>query len=216
MPVPDRGLRSGTFSSAVKLPIVGAHCACALGHLMADGEPLYYRLDRDDRIVEVGGNWDQFAQQNGGDEIVSHRVIGTPLFKYIDGETSRDHIWTAVDSVRKLSAPRKLAYRCDSPDLKRYMEMLIKPDVAGGVVVEHTTLRVEPLTPTIRFVSGGASQALVIRCSMCSRVRIKGLWIEPDAAMAERLIAPNATHRVAYGVCVECRTLAGRAPTHPK
>ena len=182
---------------------------------MSEDKPLFYRLDRTDRIVEVGGEWDRFAEENGGSDVVANRIIGTPLFKHVAGEASRNYIWTAVDMVRKLITPRRFAYRCDSPSQKRFMEMVIKPDASGGVLMEHYTVRVEPLRPKARFVAGReGAPALIIRCSMCNRTRHQGIWLEPDVAVAEKALEPDGTHQVAYGVCTQCRQLAGRAPDH--
>lgn len=182
---------------------------------MPEEKPLFYRLDRTDRIVEVGGEWYRFAEENDGGDVIAERIIGTPLFKHVSGEASRNYIWTAVDMVRKLVTPRRLSYRCDSPSLKRFMEMVIKPDASGGVVLEHYTVRVEPLRPKARFVAGSeAAPALLIRCSMCNRTRHQGRWLEPDAAAAENLLPADKIHQVAYGVCKQCRQRAGRAPNH--
>lgn len=178
---------------------------------MSSPEPTFYRLDSDDRIVEVGGAWDTFAEENGGTGLSAQRIVGTSLFKYISGATSRTHIWTAVDSARKLLSVRRVPYRCDSPGLKRFMEMVIKPEGSGDVLVEHFTLRVEPMQHRAAFVAG-SGHSLLIRCSMCNRIRIKGIWMEADTAVGENRLSPEATHCVAYGVCTDCRQRAGRAP----
>ncbi len=162
------------FPRAEKPPIVTGNRRCAQARAMSDDTPLYYRLDRNDRIVEVGGTWDHFAQENGGEDVVSDRILGTQLFKHVSGKTSRDFIWTAVDSVRKLAAPRRFAYRCDSPEFKRFMEMLITPDAAGGLLVEHTTLRVEArsgqyVSSPVKEDEGSSSSAAACAIASASR-----------------------------------------------
>jgi hypothetical protein len=185
---------------------------------MPDDHDLSYRLDNQDRIIEVGGDWDRIARENDGGEVVAERVLGTTLYTHVSDGPGRMFVWTMLDSVRKLFRPSTKLYRCDSPDCKRQMEMTILPQSGGGLLVQHRTIKIEPLAPRVRYVgqawqrSSGLRGGLVLRCSMCVKLKIDGVWYEPEVAIRAGLIEPGGIAKVAYGVCEHCSEVARRPP----
>ena len=184
---------------------------------MADRSAIYYKVDADDRIVEVGGGWDRFACQNDGSGAVADRVLGTRVYAHVKGEVCKTFVRTKLDAVRQLGKPIVRPYRCDSADCKRYMEMQISPQRLGGLLLEHRLVRREPLERQIRFVfSPAARRSSLLRCSMCSRVRLAGQWREPEL-VAKHLPAPApagaaSVHAVIYSVCADCKAAARLPP----
>jgi hypothetical protein len=188
---------------------------------MASSEPvgeqtsaLSYTIDRADTIVAVSGAWDDFARDNDGAAIVSERIIGQKLDQFIHGDETLMFVRTMIMSARVLQRPVHRPYRCDSPSLKRFMEMTVQPRPEGIVEVIHRELRSEPIACKIPVVaeSPGARAPFVKRCSVCNRVRAKDVWSEIDeAAQAKRLPADVAPLKVIYGVCPDC--LASRGVT---
>ena len=180
---------------------------------MAIEADLFYRLDGENNIVEVGGKWDDFAEQNNGAKAFAKRIVGTQLFTHISGTTSRDFVWTMIDAVRKTGKPSVKSYRCDGPEIKRFMEMTIVPEEAAHVRVEHRLLRIETRSVRAAFTTGhGASGRVLIRCSMCNRVRAKGRWLEIEQAVAANSAGAQDSYPVAYGVCGSCRESASQPP----
>lgn len=162
---------------------------------------IVYRLDQADRITEVGGAWDRMALENGGDALCGHSVLGRNLYDFISGDVSKMFVRTLIDGVRVLHRPRTVAYRCDSPGLRRYMEMSINCDDGGGVVLEHRQLRTEATGRRFDFLVGlQPVRQMVVRCSHCNSVKFGGVWGEPEALLpAEPSQVP-----VIYGVCPSC------------
>jgi hypothetical protein len=173
-----------------------------------------YRLDGQDRIVEVGGHWDRLAHENEGAAVVADRVLGTTLYAHVADEASRMFVWTMLDSVRKLRRPSTKPYRCDSPECRRHMQMTIVPEAAGGLLVQHQLIKIEKRPVRMRFV-GLASEGLarVVRCSMCVRLKIAGVWHEPKPELLTGLTHNDGATRVVYSVCEDCRDRARRPPT---
>lgn len=100
---------------------------------MGDDGSIYFRLDGRDRILEAGGpEWDRFARDNGGEAAFRQRVEGSDIFAHVCGETTIMFLRVLLDGVRVLGRPVTRAYRCDSPDLKRFMTMTITPVGTGG------------------------------------------------------------------------------------
>jgi hypothetical protein len=174
---------------------------------MSSADDLYYRLDAANRIVEVGGSWDRFAVENGGEELLGGRIEGRSLFGFISGRATRDFVWTMLDAVRELQATRSIDYRCDSPRLKRLMKMTLVPQPAGGLVLTHRLVSSEPHLASSRFEPARAAtsgRGLILRCSVCSRLGRKGSWSEPEERPSVTDTRSEATLKLAYGVCPHC------------
>ncbi len=174
---------------------------------MPDDDSIYYRLDAEDRIVEAGSDaWDEFAKQNGGRSALRVQIEGTKIYAHVAGEASRMFVWTMLDGVRKLGRGTTKLYRCDSPNLKRQMEMTIAPAGNGGLLVTHRTVRTEPLLRPLSFAaSPRQSTRLLVRCSMCNRLRVDGAWREPEAVQSLAAQPPGrGAIAVAYGICEPC------------
>lgn len=175
-------------------------------------EVLSYTLDKADNIVAVGGNWDAFARENDGESLLASKIIGCNLDQFIHGDITRMFVRTMIMSARTLQRPVLRPYRCDSPKLKRFMEMTVLPGAQGAVEVVHRELRSEPIAHPmpISAAPAGAGKRFVKRCSICNRVKAQDIWSELDAAIdAARIPAGAHDIKVIYGVCPDC--LAGRA-----
>jgi hypothetical protein len=175
---------------------------------------LSYTIDAADTIVAVSGLWDDFARDNDGESIVAEKIMGQKLDQFIHGDETLMFVRTMIMSARVLQRPVHRPYRCDSPSLKRFMEMTVQPRPEGVVEVIHRELRCEPIACKIPVVAefSGARAPFVKRCSLCNRVRAKDVWSEIDEAVqAKRLPADVAPLRVIYGVCPDCLVHRGVA-----
>lgn len=176
---------------------------------------LSYTLDSRDRIVAVGGDWDGFARDNDGSDVLARTVIGRRLEEFITGDATRMFVRTMLMSARTLKRSIRRPYRCDSPQWRRLMEMTIVPLAQEMLEVRHHQLHAEPLpyTMAITAVTSTAASDFVKRCSICNRIRAGKVWSEVDAAVLDGRLAPTGTLRVIYGVCPDCLHAAGHR--HP-
>jgi hypothetical protein len=166
----------------------------------------FFRVDRTDRILEVGGAWDEFARGNDGERAVAHRVIGTRLLDHISGDVSRMYVRTVFEGVRILGRQVTRSYRCDSPATKRFMEMTVTPEATGGLLVEQRLVRAENLVRPVGIVPGVPGRpGSRVRCSMCNRLKVGADWREIDHPNDDAGTAGPIA--VVYGVCSSC--LAG-------
>ena len=169
-----------------------------------------YTLDEADCIVAVGGAWDDFARVNQGDAVLSSKVIGRKLDQFIHDDVTRMFVRSLLMAARLLGKPISRPYRCDAPELKRFMEMTVTPDARGCLEVKHRELRIEPMLHRVRLVAAppGSQAVFTKRCSLCNRVQTQGVWSEVDAAvLAGRLTDSGAGLKVFYGVCPDCQAL---------
>jgi hypothetical protein len=171
--------------------------------------PLSYTLDETNAIIAVTGNWDRFAAENGGDDLLSMKIIGQRLDRFIAGDVTRMFVRTMLMSARTLKRNIQRTYRCDSPQIKRFMEMTIVPLGDGVLEVCHRHIRSEPYRYAVAFTpaAAGTTTGLIKRCSVCNRVRLRQSWRDADdALLSESPPAAGATTQltVIYGVCPDC------------
>lgn len=169
-----------------------------------DYRPILYRLDAENRIVDVGGDWDRFAIDNDAEEISGHTVVGVPLRRFVSGDITRMFLDTMLMRVRVSNAPVSASYRCDSPGLKRQMAMTLNPD-GQDIVVTHRVVAVEHLPRPLQVVKASDSgrRRLVKRCSMCARLSLPG-----GAAIAAedyQSATANSLLAVIYDICTNCQ-----------
>lgn len=170
----------------------------------APGERLTYRIDRRDVISDVHGAWAAFATANGAPQIAN--VLGQSLWDHVSDDTTRQVYHDLLARVRTGHAVT-FSYRCDAPDLRRFMRMTMREVAAGSVefdsVVERTEARAVP--SLLDTPAGGTSGIIVRVCSWCKRVHVRETWQEVEVAV-ERLglftggPAPSLTH----GMCEDC------------
>lgn len=169
-------------------------------------QSLFYALDRQDRIIDVGGAWDDFALENDGKSVLRERVLGTPVFKHVNGDISAMYLRTLLSSVRLLDRSVTRCYRCDSPGTKRFMEMTLTPDADDGVMIAHRLLRTESLPARFIFTVAKGRPSFAVRCSMCNRLKQDGEWQEPEVLLSKHDWGNAQPRSVIYGVCDDCMT----------
>lgn len=155
-------------------------------------------LDTNDLIVRVSPEWDVFALANDGEQAVGAKVCGRRLLDFVAGDITR--IWVH-NLLCKARMGRRIErdYRCDSPTMKRYMQLAIELDAERTVRMRHTLLREEPMQHPVEFALGSSSAPYRERCSICNRIQIADQWHEADAVNAGQ--NPVA---VLYTICPDC------------
>lgn len=172
----------------------------------------WYLLDAQDQVVAVSGDWDRFAHANEGQTATTAHVVGRYLFDLIAGDSTRMFMRACLEAARLTGSSRTVRYRCDAPDLCRYLEMTLTPGEGGSVMVEHYVRRLVPRLPVSRQVSVGRYHQDVVwlRCSQCLRVRGAGAVTALDGRswQAAEHLPPNggATLFVRDVVCPQCQT----------
>ncbi|MCC1495063.1 hypothetical protein [Cognatishimia sp. F0-27] len=136
-----------------------------------------YTVDRSNRIMSVGGNWDAFACENGGQSAVAQNVIGGILFDFVEGFDTASVLNAVLFSVRSKQRPCITTYRCDSQVEKRLFRMHVAPLLHGGIRVHHQLLSWSLIAdqPRVRPLNSEASDH---RCSVCCKVQVGEKWID--------------------------------------
>jgi hypothetical protein len=171
-------------------------------------EPYVYRIDGQDRIVSVSGNWLAFAEENhAGNTCHPDRVLGRFIWDFVAGEPTRHLYEMVLQKVRATLKPIRIKFRCDAPDERRFCHLVIIP-LAAGVLDCYSRVSTTELRPTVRLldVHTPRASALIRMCSVCKRVALSDdQWLEvEDAITALKLFDVPRLPHITHAVCPDC------------
>jgi hypothetical protein len=165
-----------------------------------------YELDAELRIRAVDEAWSEFAAANEAPELITPRPLGRPVFDYIQDATTV-HLYRALfERVRRTGRPIEFPFRCDSPGLRRFLELEIRPGASSGLELHTRVLRLEPRAPSALLERAHRRGSELLRmCSWCKGVETPNQWCEVEEAIValrlfERELLPTLTH----GICPPC------------
>ncbi len=169
-------------------------------------ESTFYRLDSKDVIISAGGSWDSFAHENKASALSAGEVEGHCFWEYIAGDATVMWLKALFGYVRIRQQAVERNYRCDSPDVKRFMRMHVIPEENGNLFLEHDILSVEPRSKSANFnkLHRQGVDNLIFRCSICNQVYSDGVWGEVES-LDKTLNLQELT--VAWTVCENCKDL---------
>lgn len=160
-----------------------------------------YTLDRDNRIICLGGSWDDFALKNDGSNAMAEKVIGHSLWNFVEGFEVQSFLNAIFFAVRQKNQPFSTLYRCDTSNKARLFKMTATPNSLGHVHVGHQLI--EP--PRIAAPSSVMTLDSIMcsnRCSMCCSFKVDEEWVDPFA-YPETEFFPYS-----HVICPSCKALA--------
>lgn len=179
-----------------------------------------HRTDAKDLIVSVDQAWVEFAQENWRPDFKPEWVLGRSLWDFIHGADTQAVYRLAIARARSQDRGLTLPFRCDSPDLRRFMEMTITSLGDGGLEYGCLLLREEVRAPVPFRPCGPCAPGRVLKaCSICLRLE-RPSWTELGYAGSDGGAAWQEAERVlpvvaaleegyfpplTYGVCPDCR-----------
>jgi hypothetical protein len=170
-------------------------------------ELITYQIDRSDRIVSVDEAWSTFAIANGAPSLAGDAVLGTLLWDYIADEATRWIYQEIVGRVRRSALSCSCPFRCDAPDLRRFMHMDVMAAGEGLVCFVCRVERLEARAPIAWALPLPPGQQFIRICSGCKRVEMRGLWRELDEVVAGLGPLADAIARpFTQGICTDCAT----------
>lgn len=171
-----------------------------------------YCIDSRDIITEVSDNWNAFALENAAPQSCSSpQVLGTVLWDHFQDRETR-HIYQAlVARVRTTKRSVSVPICCDSPDMKRFIEMRIAPLENGALEFISRIVRLEPRPPVALLdKSHSRSDDLIRICSFCKQIDLGGdQWVDTEAAIIRlglfgKPVLPGLTHTICPS-CMDAR-----------
>jgi len=167
-----------------------------------------YWLDKEYRVTRVSPEWDDFAKLNNGENITSEKVVGKLIFDYITDDTTRMWLETILLLAKVTQKTFERPYRCDSPDLKRFMKLRVTTDEHNEIRLEHIVLSTEKRYRNITFEYKKDFMSIpYIRCSICGFIKSDNKWSEPDELIKKEATIKTHEFKVIYSVCESCKYL---------
>lgn len=163
----------------------------------------YYVLDRNGRILDAGGDWDQFALANGADGAVARKTIGTTLWENVAGFETQSYLNALFFAVRSLLDTISLPYRCDSPTERRLFNMTIAPADNLELPVDHALVSCSS-NRQLPAVSSFTGRHSAVKCSVCCSFKVGKTWVDPFTS-PDPIDFPEG-----LGVCPECKRTASQ------
>ncbi|HVP29335.1 MAG TPA: hypothetical protein VMW35_09270 [Myxococcota bacterium] len=162
-----------------------------------------YLVDARDRIRSVGPGWVGFAKANSAPELTPEAVVGRSLWDFVAGLEVRHLYRILLEKVRSLRRRVAVPFRCDAPDLRRFVELVMLPSDGRDVEFRVRILRQEPRA-FVRLLDASAprSDELLRICSWCKRVLLPGeepMEVEDAVArldLFDRRELPGLTHTI--------------------
>ena len=107
-------------------------------------QTIEYRIDRQGLLIYVSDSWTQFALDNSSPHLVSERVVGKPLLSFVSDLETRHLYQVILKRVRTSEVPVVVTLRCDSPSLRRFLQLIISRLPGEEIRFLSHTLRTEP------------------------------------------------------------------------
>ncbi len=168
-----------------------------------------YRIDADDHLIAVEGDWAQFARDNDAPELALPTRERTVWDFFADDEVRE--LWRLlVAQVRRGQVEAHVPYRCDSPSARRWFDMTISPDDSRGGVRFCSVLAFDEPRDAVTMLDLRTRRdmtAPVLRlCSWCGRAEDGATWTDIEIVVRDRHLLEQPTPpALSHGICPACR-----------
>jgi hypothetical protein len=177
-----------------------------------------HTIDANDLIVFVNEDWLTFARENSAPELSRDAVLGESLWTYVSGLEVRHLYQILLAKVRQSRLSLTVPFRCDSPNLRRLMEMEIVFLPGKHIQMESRLLSLEKREPVALLEeSAPRSNECITVCSWCKKVRLPdSIWVEAEQAIRQlRLFEESQLPQLTHGICQDCREVLLKSAHSP-
>ena len=167
-----------------------------------------YQIDSTDTVVSVSDNWHSFASDNGWDsKYHPEEVVGHKLWDFIQGIETR-HLYEELFRRARSGRPgRPVPFRCDSPEERRFLELVLTPLANGHIEITSRIKRTQRRDSVgLLDRETDRSKELVTLCSMCKKMKTdQREWAEIEDGLAKlKLFESAEMPQLTHGVCPDC------------
>jgi len=160
-----------------------------------------YRIDARDSIIGVNDAWDAFARANNAPELAG-TAVGLSVLDCITG-VELGVLWRDLLARARTGVVLSLPYRCDSPGIRRYLELTITPHADGQLAFESVTRVAEARPPESLLAAPTVEGAAILTCGWCRRIWASE-WLEVEEAVIRLSLLESDLPPINHGLCPEC------------
>jgi len=169
---------------------------------------IVYHIDRNNNLIDVNDAWDEFALANNAPHLVRNSVCRQSLFDLISDPQCNRLYKLLIERIKYTGKPIEFEFRCDSPEMRRFMHMeMIHQADKGSVCFKSTVQRQEPRDPVALLnPDNRRSTKRVIICSWCKNIKIAdNQWVEIEEGLARlRLFNADCLPQLSHAICPAC------------
>ena len=167
-----------------------------------------HRINEKDVIIKVCSHWQSFVEENNGaSHIMPENIIGTTLWDHIIGAETKHLYEIILQKVRANKRPAKFHFRCDSPELRRFLTLEVIPHDDNSVEFISTIIKTESRDPVhILRTDIERSDEFLRICSMCKKIALSDTnWVELEVAIEKlKLFDLVALPHFTHSMCKAC------------
>lgn len=166
-----------------------------------------YRIDPQGLITYANNHWFDFAVENNCHYLTQERVINSNLWGYISNDETRHLYQLLVKKVLKEGESIVLPFRCDSPEIRRFMQMRISQADSSQCEFQCRIVKEEYRDPVdILDPSTARCEDYLRMCSWCKKVDAGNeRWVEVEKAILELdLFAEQYPPEITHTICPDC------------
>ena len=172
---------------------------------------IIYHVDVEDKIILVNDKWLIFAKQNDAGYLTFDYVRNKKIWDFITGIETKALYKMIFDNVRSKNQIISLPFRCDSPDMNRFMNLQIEQYGNDQIKITSHLVREEKRT----FINLTQSETespdwKLYMCSWCKKIKIKDdQWVEIEEGIKYyNLFESFTSPRITHGICDKCYEIA--------
>jgi hypothetical protein len=165
---------------------------------------MIYCVDLVGNILSIDGPWDEFAAENGGVDLKSKNLIGKNLFSFISSSGVSEAFRTMHHHLNDNPTHRlEFSYRCDSPELRRDMKMVME-STGEGIRYTSSVASTSLLDPPIPIDYSTGTNEYLRMCSWCKRFKYPSESEHWNELVRLFDISPS-NFTISHGICEDCR-----------
>jgi hypothetical protein len=171
-----------------------------------DKRAFIYHIDGENRLCFVNEDWLDFARENGAPELTRAAVFNEPLARFIDDWETLNLYELIFRRVRATGTGVLLPFRCDTPGLRRFMQLSLRLLDNGEIELTGRVLATEERHPVpLLDPAAPRSKTMITICSWCKKVKTKNdLYVEIEKAISVHGLFGPRHPRLTHGICPEC------------
>lgn len=169
---------------------------------------MIYKINNDDIITFVDQEWLEFAQKNEAPELTKDSILGTLIWRFISGDETKQLYQHLFERIRKNKTTAAIPFNCDSPTVKRSLDLSINALEDDSLVFTSTVISITPCDKNpLLDPSQERSSEIIKICSFCKNVYFEGAgWKNVERALLRlNLNYYNPLPKLKNTVCSDCK-----------
>lgn len=166
-----------------------------------------YDLDADDVITRVSPDWVRFARENEAPSLTPSAICGRQIWEFISDASTRQIYHDLFALIRARHRIITVPFRCDSPEIRRFMQLVLAPAAGSGIQLTGILLRTESVsTGALLDSHASRSSEVIVCCSFCKAILVHnaGWYPVEDAIRRLNLFSSRTVPTLSHSVCPNC------------